>query len=533
MQQQTRERSARLAARPALRVSRPTTAAPSSWRSSPAPGNRVLVESLGRARPGRGRPVDEPLDAGAGRRHRALPAPRGGRAAEQPERVLTAEQAAAGRRPAVLVVPTRSIPAGLAAMVAYDASRDAADNAPPHAVGGSPASAPARSRPRCATPPPTACPSTRATTWRCSTAASWPPGPPPTAALREALAERLLARRRRDPHGAARRGPASSRRAAAMVPSRPRGGASRRSTSRSTTADSRTTRCCSRPSSMADETLTTANTAIVLDSTADLPQLAERPNLRIVPLTVQLRRPGVPRPRRPRHRGRSTPSWLPAGSPRPPPRRRRRRSPTSTPSSSDAGYEHVVSLHISGKLSATVQSARLAAADVGDQVTVLDTRSASAGIALGALKVLELLDEGTTLAAIEAYVRPLRRRPAGSCSRSRRSSTCSAAGGSARRRRCSAACSRCSRCCPCATARSSRSPGCAAGRRCSPRSASSSSRGRPTACRCASRWPTRTPRTPRASSSSWSEACGPRPRSSSWASSARSSERMAARERSE
>ena len=37
---------------------------------------------------------------------------------------------------------------------------------------------------------------------------------------------------------------------------------------------------------MAPAPLTSANTAVVLDSTSDAPQLAERRNVRIVPLTV-------------------------------------------------------------------------------------------------------------------------------------------------------------------------------------------------------------------------------------------------------
>src|SRR3954453_5667891 len=154
---------------------------------------------------------------------------------------------------------------------------------------------------------------------------------------------------------------------------------------------------------MPDATLSTANTALVLDSTSDAPQLAERSNVRIVPLTVSF---GDDDHRD--HVDLDPPTFYArlAAS---------RVTPTTAAPSPQAfadvyeellgaGYEHVVSLQISGKLSATVQSARLAAAAVGDQVTVLDTRSASAGIALGALKVLELLDQGTTVAAIEAYV---------------------------------------------------------------------------------------------------------------------------------
>ena len=154
---------------------------------------------------------------------------------------------------------------------------------------------------------------------------------------------------------------------------------------------------------MADAILTTANTALVLDSTADAPQLAERPNIRIVPLTVSFGDEDHLD-----HVDLDPPAFyakLAASKVTP------RTAAPSPQAFADAytellgaGYEHVVSLQLSGKLSATVESARLAAADFGGQVAVLDTRSASAGIALGALKVLELLDQGTTLAAIEAYV---------------------------------------------------------------------------------------------------------------------------------
>src|SRR3954453_21142392 len=125
--------------------------------------------------------------------------------------------------------------------------------------------------------------------------------------------------------------------------------------------------------------LTTASTAVVLDSTADAPQLAERPNVRIVPLTVTFADKD--------HRDHADldPAAFYARL------AASRATPTTAAPSPQAfadvyaellaaGYEPVVSLQISGKRSATVESARLAAAEVGVQVTVLDTRSASAGI---------------------------------------------------------------------------------------------------------------------------------------------------------
>jgi DegV family protein with EDD domain len=66
--------------------------------------------------------------------------------------------------------------------------------------------------------------------------------------------------------------------------------------------------------------------------------------------------------------------------------------------------DHVVSLHVSGKLSGTVESARLAAADFGDRVTVIDTASVSASLASAVLGVHTLLEQGTNDAAIEAFI---------------------------------------------------------------------------------------------------------------------------------
>ena len=58
------------------------------------------------------------------------------------------------------------------------------------------------------------------------------------------------------------------------------------------------------------------------------------------------------------------------------------------------GYEHVLSLHLSEALSATVSSARLAAAEFGGRVTVVDTRTVSIGLALAALGIARQLEAG-------------------------------------------------------------------------------------------------------------------------------------------
>lgn len=70
---------------------------------------------------------------------------------------------------------------------------------------------------------------------------------------------------------------------------------------------------------------------------------------------------------------------------------------------------HVVSLHVSGKLSGTVESARLAAADFGDRVTVIDTASVSASLASAILGVHAMLEQGTDDVTIEEFVERHRR----------------------------------------------------------------------------------------------------------------------------
>lgn len=68
-----------------------------------------------------------------------------------------------------------------------------------------------------------------------------------------------------------------------------------------------------------------------------------------------------------------------------------------------ASYERVYSIHISSKLSGTFQSASLAATEVGDdRIRLIDSESASIGIAMLALDVQRLLERGTTDEEIEA-----------------------------------------------------------------------------------------------------------------------------------
>ena len=156
------------------------------------------------------------------------------------------------------------------------------------------------------------------------------------------------------------------------------------------------------------ETLTSENTAIVLDSTADFPDAQIRfPNMRVVPLYVRFGEESF----------RDYVELDPHGF-----YKRLRSAPelptTSQPTPQDfvsiyhalAGYERIYSLHISSKLSGTFQSATLAAADEGDRVRLVDTESASVGIGMLALAIQELLERGTTDEEIEALVEAHRER---------------------------------------------------------------------------------------------------------------------------
>jgi DegV family protein with EDD domain len=74
------------------------------------------------------------------------------------------------------------------------------------------------------------------------------------------------------------------------------------------------------------------------------------------------------------------------------------------------GYERILSLHIAGLLSGTVESARAAAHLVGDErVRVLDSGSASAAIAMLGLAIQRRLDRGTSDEEVDALVERFRR----------------------------------------------------------------------------------------------------------------------------
>ncbi|HEY8627057.1 MAG TPA: DegV family protein [Gaiellaceae bacterium] len=140
--------------------------------------------------------------------------------------------------------------------------------------------------------------------------------------------------------------------------------------------------------------LTAANTAIVVDSTADFPEAQERfPNWRMVPLYVrfgdQSYRDYVELGPEEFYARLRTADELPT---------------TSQPTPGDflaayeelGAYERIYSLHISAKLSGTFDSARTAASELGDKVQMIDTETASAAITMLGLAMQRRLERETT-----------------------------------------------------------------------------------------------------------------------------------------
>ncbi len=152
--------------------------------------------------------------------------------------------------------------------------------------------------------------------------------------------------------------------------------------------------------------LTSQNTAIVLDSTADFPQAPERfPNWRVVPLYVlfgdQNYKDYVELSPTEFYARLRAADELPT---------------TSQPTPGDflavyeqlSGYERVYSLHLSSALSGTYQSATTAASEFGEKIRTVDSESASAAIAMLGLAIQRRLDRGTTDEEIEGLIRRFR-----------------------------------------------------------------------------------------------------------------------------
>lgn len=62
--------------------------------------------------------------------------------------------------------------------------------------------------------------------------------------------------------------------------------------------------------------------------------------------------------------------------------------------------DQVLSIHISGQLSGTVGSARLAAQEFGNQVTVIDSKSVSMGLGMRAIRAAEMAKDGKSMSEI-------------------------------------------------------------------------------------------------------------------------------------
>ncbi len=149
--------------------------------------------------------------------------------------------------------------------------------------------------------------------------------------------------------------------------------------------------------------LTAANTAIVLDSTADFPQARDRfPNWRLVPLYLNF---GDKSYRDYVDLGPDEFYSRLAGSPELP--------TTSQPTPGDflavyeelaGGYERILSLQLSSALSGTFASAQAAAAIAGETVRVIDTRTVSAAVAMLGLAVQRRLERGTSDEEVDALV---------------------------------------------------------------------------------------------------------------------------------
>jgi DegV family protein with EDD domain len=154
-------------------------------------------------------------------------------------------------------------------------------------------------------------------------------------------------------------------------------------------------------------TLTTENTAIVLDSTSDYPEAAARfPNMRFVPLYVRFgddtyRDYVELGPAEFYEKLRTSPVTPATAQPTP--------QDFVTAYEELGSYERIYSLHVSSRVSGTFQSAELAAQEIGgEKVRVIDTLTASLAIAMLAHAIQRRLARGTTDEEISALVERFR-----------------------------------------------------------------------------------------------------------------------------
>ena len=152
--------------------------------------------------------------------------------------------------------------------------------------------------------------------------------------------------------------------------------------------------------------LSADSTAIVLDSTSDLPEGHGSPSWRVVPLYVRF---GDGEARR-EYVDISTAEFyrLLRESDEPP--KSAQPSPADFAAVFDelSGYERILCVVLSEKLSGTFASAELAAKDFGDKVRVIDSRVTSGGTVILADAIQRRLDRGTDDEEIDALVESFR-----------------------------------------------------------------------------------------------------------------------------
>jgi DegV family protein with EDD domain len=153
--------------------------------------------------------------------------------------------------------------------------------------------------------------------------------------------------------------------------------------------------------------LSAENTAIVLDSTSDLPEGHGRPSWRVVPLYVRF---GDEEARREYVDVSSAEFYRRLRESDQPPK-------SAQPSPADfatvfeelSEYERILCVVLSAKLSGTFTSAELAAQDFGGKVRVLDSKVTSGGTVILTDAIQRRLDRGTDDDEVDAVVQRFQR----------------------------------------------------------------------------------------------------------------------------
>jgi DegV family protein with EDD domain len=153
--------------------------------------------------------------------------------------------------------------------------------------------------------------------------------------------------------------------------------------------------------------LSAENTAIVLDSTSDLPEGHGRPSWRVVPLYVRF---GDEKARREYVDVSSAEFYRRLRESDQPPK-------SAQPSPADfatvfeelSEYERILCVVLSAKLSGTFASAELAAQDFGGRVRVLDSKVTSGGTVILTDAIQRRLDRGTDNDEVDAVVQRFQR----------------------------------------------------------------------------------------------------------------------------